>query len=129
MFSSRLSQSQQSALYQQYEVQDDTVRDYVPVIEEEEDEDDDDADAKKNKQKIAERETKLKRKAKQQAESTKEQEKKKQRQNKDGWLSGLFGKNDGKENQQGHIWEIKTRFIMMRSTKGGWINQDQLKSN
>lgn len=97
LFSSRLSQSQQSALYQQYEVQDDTVRDYVPVIEEEEDEDDDDADAKK-KQKIAERETKTEtEKQKQQAESAKEQEKKKQRQNKDGWLSGLFGKNDGKE--------------------------------
>lgn len=37
LFSSRLSQSQQSALYQQYEVQDDTVKDYVPIIEEDED--------------------------------------------------------------------------------------------
>lgn len=39
LYSSRLSQSQQLALYQQYEVKDDTVVDYVPVPEEEEDED------------------------------------------------------------------------------------------
>lgn len=39
-FLSRLSQSQQSTMYQQYEVTDDTVKDYVPVVEEEEDEED-----------------------------------------------------------------------------------------
>ena len=39
LYSSRLSQSQQSALYQQYEVKDDTVLDYVPVPEENEDDD------------------------------------------------------------------------------------------
>ncbi|KAM9886338.1 hypothetical protein OXX79_014256, partial [Metschnikowia pulcherrima] len=39
LYSSRLSQSQQSALYQQYEVKDDTVLDYVPVPEENEEDD------------------------------------------------------------------------------------------
>lgn len=38
-FLSRLSQSHQSTMYQQYEVTDDTVQDYVPLVEEEEDED------------------------------------------------------------------------------------------
>ncbi|CAI5760068.1 unnamed protein product [Candida verbasci] len=38
IYSSRLSQSQQSALYQQYEVMDDTVRDYIPIQEEDEEE-------------------------------------------------------------------------------------------
>jgi hypothetical protein len=37
-FLSRLSQSQQSTMYQQYEVTDDTVQDYVPVVEEEDEE-------------------------------------------------------------------------------------------
>jgi hypothetical protein len=35
-FSSRLSQSHQSQLYEQYEVTDDTVKDYVPLVEEDE---------------------------------------------------------------------------------------------
>lgn len=46
LFSSRLSQSQQSAMYQQYEVQDDTVQDYIPIVDEE-DEDSDNEESKK----------------------------------------------------------------------------------
>ncbi|KAF5209799.1 vesicle coat component [Clavispora lusitaniae] len=38
LYSSRLSQSQQTELYHQYEVKDDTVLDYIPVEEDEEDE-------------------------------------------------------------------------------------------
>ncbi|KAG5418485.1 SEC16 [Candida metapsilosis] len=103
LFSSRLSQSQQSALYQQYEVRDDTVRDYVPVIEEEDDEDDEDADArKKKKQKLAEQEAKAKKQQQAEAAAKQQQQQQQQqaksgKQGKEGWLTGLFGKNDGKE--------------------------------
>lgn len=38
LYSSRLSQSHQTDMYQQYEVKDDTVHDYIPVEEDEEDE-------------------------------------------------------------------------------------------
>lgn len=38
LYSSRLSQSHQTDMYQQYEVKDDTVLDYIPVEEDEEDE-------------------------------------------------------------------------------------------
>ena len=40
-FSSRLSQSHQSQLYEQYEVTDDTVKDYVPLVEEDEEDEED----------------------------------------------------------------------------------------
>lgn len=55
-FTSRLSESQQSALYQQYEVRDDTVRDYIPPVEEEEEEDDEDIEVASVKTKEKEKE-------------------------------------------------------------------------
>lgn len=54
LYSSRLSQSQQTELYHQYEVKDDTVLDYIPVEEDEEDEEEarirKEAQAKKEKE-------------------------------------------------------------------------------
>lgn len=80
LFSSKLSQSQQSMLYQQYEVKDDTVKDYVPVPEEEEE---DDEEAEKKKKEAAEKKA---------AEKAAEKTAKKQSQGSGSEGSGWFGR-------------------------------------
>ncbi|CUM66018.1 uncharacterized protein PRCAT00003672001 [Priceomyces carsonii] len=51
IYTSRLSQSQRSAMYQQYEVEDDTVRDYVPVDEDDEEEEEEEGDGEEEEAK------------------------------------------------------------------------------
>ncbi|EGW32047.1 uncharacterized protein SPAPADRAFT_61142, partial [Spathaspora passalidarum NRRL Y-27907] len=96
LFSSRLSQSQQSQLYQQYEVEDDTVKDYVPIAE---DEDEDDEDVKLAKKKLQEKQAKLKKQQEQQQrEHQRQQQQRSQRgKGEDGrWFNFLGKNNDGK---------------------------------
>ncbi|CAK7895124.1 COPII coat assembly protein Sec16p [[Candida] anglica] len=107
-YSSRLSQSHQSAMYQQYEVEDDTVKEFIPVVEEDEDEDEDDRAnreaERKRAQEEAEREAKKledeKRKATEEAEKrTKSKPEESQAApgtpGKSGWFNWL-GKDDGR---------------------------------
>ncbi|KAI5956597.1 SEC16 [Candida jiufengensis] len=91
-FSSRLSQFQQSAMYQQYEVQDDTVRDYVPILEEDEDDEEDQRKKEEEERKVKE-EAKRDKNANQ---SQKQQSQKHQQHQKDGWFNNWLSKNDGK---------------------------------
>ncbi|KAK6200047.1 Sec23-binding domain of Sec16-domain-containing protein [Scheffersomyces amazonensis] len=113
LFSSRLSQSHQSVLYQQYEVEDDTVRDYVPMIEEDE-EDEEDGDVEVAKQRKLEQEAKAKAEAEAEAAkkaklASEEAQRKAEEaaskrkptateggENSNGWFSGWLGKDDGK---------------------------------
>ncbi|KAI5964320.1 SEC16 [Candida pseudojiufengensis] len=92
-FSSRLSQSQQSAMYQQYEVQDDTVKDYIPILEE--DEDDDEELIKKEKTRKAKEEAE-KEEAEKQKQAQAQKKQKNNGQQKDGWFNNWLTKNDGK---------------------------------
>lgn len=94
LFSLRLSQSHQLALYQQYEVQDDTVRDYVPLPEEDE-EDDPSKEAAKKKEEQERKARVAADKAKQKADAAAA---KRQASAEGGsWLNWLGGnKNDGK---------------------------------
>lgn len=83
LFSSKLSQSQQSVMYQQYEVKDDTVHDYVPVPE-----DDDDEEDKKLKKKEEQKKNE---------EERKKAEDEQKNVNKKDWLSRFRGqRNDDK---------------------------------
>ncbi|RLV95273.1 COPII coat assembly protein SEC16 [Spathaspora sp. JA1] len=91
LFSSRLSQSQQSQMYQQYEVEDDTVKDYVPIAE---DDDEDDEDVKLAKKKLQEKAAKLK---KQQEHQQRQQQQQHRGKGEDGrWFNFLGKNNDGK---------------------------------
>lgn len=91
LFSLRLSQSQQLALYQQYEVQDDTVREYVPVPE-----DDEEDEEERKRRKKQEEEARLARikadKQRQQAEAAAAR-----RNANGGWLSFFNKNNNGQE--------------------------------
>lgn len=96
LFSSRLSQSHQSALYQQYEVNDDTVRDYVPVVEEEEeDEDEEDVKAKQEAAKKEEQEKKAREEAAK-ARVRADAAAAKRDPNQGKWFAWLGPKDDGK---------------------------------
>lgn len=117
LFSSRLSQSQQSAMYQQYEVQDDTVHDYVPVVEEEEEEDEEEPAQKSEKRKIEqEQKTKTVR----------------HQPSRDGWFKWLK-KDDGTPRPtQMHFGESNKLYYDEKHKR--WLNRDipieeQLKSN
>lgn len=76
LFSSKLSQSQQSVMYQQYEVKDDTVHDYVPVPEDEEDEE----------------EKRIKKRKEESAAAAQQNEARRPAQESEGWLSRLRGR-------------------------------------
>jgi len=94
LFSSRLSQSHQSALYQQYEVSDDSVRDYIPVVDEEDEDEEEDAASKAALKKKEEEDRKARiaaDKVRQKADAAAA----KRNANKGGWFP-WSGKDDGK---------------------------------
>lgn len=129
LFSSRLSQSQQSAMYQQYEVQDDTVADYIPSVEEDDEDSDEEEQSKKRKRE----------------EEKKKQDKIKQAQTRGSqgqqgpgtpsrrWLSWLNRNNeDGPKPIRAKLGE-QNKFVYSQEHKR-WINteipiEEQLKSN
>lgn len=121
-FSSRLSQSHQSALYQQYEVEDDTVKDYIPVVEEEEEEEDDEAvgkqrDAAAEARRIAEEASK-------EAEKVAEEKRHNTADAGGLWFGGwLGGKGDGKPKPIRAKLGQKNAFYYDEKLKK-WINKD-----
>ncbi|KAL7663413.1 hypothetical protein ABC855_g4144 [[Candida] zeylanoides] len=121
-FSSRLSQSHQSALYQQYEVEDDTVKDYIPVVEEEEEEEDDEAvgkqrDAAAEARRIAEEASK-------EAEKVAEEKRHNTADAGGSWFGGwLGGKGDGKPKPIRAKLGQKNAFYYDEKLKK-WINKD-----
>lgn len=94
LYSSRLSQSQQSELYHQYEVKDDTVLDYVPVPEEDEEDEEETKlrklreDAKKKVEQKAAAEERAKESHSRGSEARSEHS-----GDSNGWLKGLFSNN------------------------------------
>lgn len=138
-FSSRLSQSHQSAMYQQYEVEDDTVQEYIPVVEEEDEEED--LEGKKERElklKKLEEEAKAKAKAAEEEQKRRESEdkrkaKEKEEENKkhsgqaggNGWFGGWLGggKDDGKPKAIRAKLGEKNKFYYDEKLKK-WINKD-----
>lgn len=128
LFSSRLSQSQQSALYQQYEVADDTVKDYIPVVDEE-DEDSDDESAKKEKREREEQE----RRARIEADRTRQRQEAAAAQRNQTWWPFLGRKNDDKPKPIRAKLGEKNKFVYDEKLKR-WIDksiplEEQLKSS
>ena len=128
LFSSRLSQSQQSALYQQYEVEDDTVKDYIPVVDEE-DEDSDDESAKKEKRKKEEQE----RQARIEADRTRQRQDAAAAQSNQIWWPFLGRRNDDKPKPIRANLGEKNRLVYDEKLKR-WIDksiplEEQLKSS
>lgn len=131
LFSLRLSQSHQLALYQQYDVQDDTVRDYVLFPEEdEEDESIKEADKKKEEQERKARIVADKAKQKADAAAAKRQAS----AESSGWLNWLGGnKNDGKPKPvRVHLGEANK--LVYNEEHKRWINpaiplEEQLAAN
>ncbi|KRZ98907.1 uncharacterized protein AC631_05341, partial [Debaryomyces fabryi] len=128
LFSSRLSQSQQSALYQQYEVEDDTVKDYIPVVDEEE-EDSDDESAKKEKRKREEQE----RQAKVEADRNRQRLDAAAAQSNQRWWPFLGRRNDDKPKPIRAKLGEKNKFVYDEKLKR-WIDksiplEEQLKSS
>lgn len=141
-YSSRLSQSHQSAMYQQYEVEDDTVKDFVPVVEEE-DEDDEYLEKKEKelrlkqaeeaaKAKAAAAELEAKKQKKQQEEDAKrakeEAESKKRNTHEgegqsSGWFGSWLGRDDGKPKAIRAKLGEKSSFYYDEKLKK-WINKD-----
>ena len=130
LFSSRLSQSQQSALYQQYEVQDDTVKEYIPVVDEEEDEDSEDESLKKEKRKKEEQE----RQARIEADRAKQRQDAVASQRNQTWWPGFLArKNDDKPKAIRAKLGEKNKFVYDEKLKR-WIDksiplEEQLKSS
>lgn len=85
LYSSRLSQSHQTDMYQQYEVKDDTVHDYIPVEEDEEDEEEAKARLEAAKRKL-------------------EQEKKKKEKEELVSRSGQVSRGSVQSNASGNKW-------------------------
>ncbi|CUM52051.1 unnamed protein product [Debaryomyces tyrocola] len=129
LFSSRLSQSQQSALYQQYEVQDDTVKEYIPVVDEE-DEDSEDESLKIEKRKKEEQE----RHARIEADRTKQRQDAAASQRNQTWWPGFLArKNDDKPKAIRAKLGEKNKFVYDEKLKR-WIDksiplEEQLKSS
>ncbi|RCK65049.1 COPII coat assembly protein SEC16 [Candida viswanathii] len=124
-FSSRLSESQ-SVLYQQYTVADDTVGDYIPIVEEEDEEDEDeDVVAKKKKQQEEERK-------KQEEEERKKQEEQKKKSASSssgggtggsGRLFSLFGNGNKKQQAEGEKQVYKAHL----GQKNTFVYDEKLK--
>lgn len=99
LYSSRLSQSHQSVLYQQYEVKDDTVREYIPVPEED-DEDEEDIRARKEAEKKEAEKKEAERKEAERKEAERKEEEKKAKSkagdDSNGWFKWRSGKADDK---------------------------------
>ncbi|CCE87271.1 Piso0_005817 [Millerozyma farinosa CBS 7064] len=115
-FSSRLSQSQQTELYQQYEVQDDTVKDYVPIVNE----DDEDSEDEVEK---AEKARKEKEQAKQSEASKRGKEGNGHAHGKKGWRSWLSKNNDDKPKPVRAKLGTQSSFVWNEDLKR-WINKD-----
>ncbi|WEJ93998.1 vesicle coat component [Yamadazyma tenuis] len=114
LFSSRLSQSQQSAMYLQYEVQDDTVHDYVPVVDEEEEDSDDEKISKKKKME-EERKKASQRRSANQARTPGQT-------NNGRWLSWLNRNDDRPKAIRANMGE-QNKFVYDEKLKR-WINKD-----
>lgn len=129
LFSSRLSQSQQSALYQQYEVQDDTVQDYIPVVDEEEEDSDDETLKEEKKKKEEERQRKI-----EQDRARQKQDISTTQRNQRRWFGNLLGnRNDDKPKPIRAKMGEKSSFVYDEKLKR-WINkavplEEQLKSS
>ncbi|CAH2351955.1 COPII coat assembly protein Sec16p [[Candida] railenensis] len=138
-FSSRLSQSHQSAMYQQYEVEDDTVQEYIPVVEEEDEEED--LETKKERElklKKLEEEAKARAKVAEEEQKRRESEEKRKSKEKEeenkkhsgqaggnGWFGGWLGggKDDGKPKAIRAKLGEKNKFYYDEKLKK-WINKD-----
>lgn len=122
-FSSRLSQSNQSALYQQYEVEDDTVKDYIPVVEEEEEEEDDEAVGKQRE--AAAEARRISEEASKEVEKVTEEKRHNTTSDAGGlWFGGwLGGKGDGKPKPIKAKLGQKNAFYYDEKLKK-WINKD-----
>ncbi|CCE86162.1 Piso0_005817 [Millerozyma farinosa CBS 7064] len=115
-FSSRLSQSQQTELYQQYEVQDDTVKEYVPIVNE----DDEDSEEETDK---AEKARKEKEQAKKNESSKRENEGNGHTLGKKGWRYWLSKNNDDKPKPVRAKLGTQSSFVWNEELKR-WINRD-----
>lgn len=115
-FSSRLSQSQQTELYQQYEVQDDTVKDYVPIVNEDDEDSEDEAEK-------AERARKEKEQAKKNEASKREKEGNGHTHGKKGWRSWLSKNNDDTPKPVRAKLGNQSSFVWNEDLKR-WINKD-----
>lgn len=141
LFSSRLSESQ-SVLYQQYAIADDTVGDYIPIMEED-DEEDEDEQVKQQKQKEKEaQEQELKRKQEQQQQQQQQKAAAKNNNNSGGGGGKFFslfggGGNNKKQDNDAKVYKAhlgqKNTFVYDEKLKR-WIDkskplEEQLQAN